>query len=61
MKAAKKIEEVEAVCAKSVDQVSQDWVALIDDEKLEKFTEQQRTIEAEVNHMKSEMKKFPLV
>ena len=56
----KKIEEEEAVCAKVVDQVSQDWLAFIDDGELEKVAEELCTVEAEVNQMKEGMKQFPL-
>ena len=41
--AAKKIEEVEALCAKAIGRVSQDWEALMEDLELEKFAEDLRT------------------
>ena len=41
----KNIEEVEVLCSKDFDQVSQTWEALIDDAKLEQVIEQLRTIE----------------
>ena len=56
MKFSHKIEEPEVVCAKAVNQVSPNWVELIDDAKLEKFTEELRTVEAEVNQLKDGMK-----
>ena len=56
---AQNIEEAKAVCAKAVDQVSQDWEEIIDDAELEKVTEELGIIEANVNMMKSGMKKFP--
>ena len=58
---AKIIEEVEELCAKAVEQVSQTWEALIDDEELEKFTKQLRIVEIEVNELRNEMKKLSLV
>ena len=59
--AVKKIEEMEALCAKSFEQVSQTWESLIDDEDLEKFVKQLCTSKIEVNQLKNEMKKLPLV
>ena len=52
---------MEALCVKYIDQVSQTWEALIYDEKLEKFAEQLCTAETEVNQLKNEMKKLPLI
>ena len=57
----KRIEVVEALCAKAVKQVSQTWEDLIDDEELNKLTEWLRIVETKVNQLKNEMKKFPLV
>ena len=37
--AMKRIEDVEELCAKAIDQDSQVWEALIGDEELEKFTD----------------------
>ena len=48
------------MCAKAVNQVSQAWVALIDDSKLEKVAEELRTAKAGVKRLKNEMKQFPL-
>ena len=42
---AKKIAEVEALCAKVVYQVSHTWEALIDDDELRKFAGDLHTIE----------------
>ena len=42
-KDAKIIEEVEALCAKVVDQFSQTWESLIDEYELEKIIEQLHT------------------
>ena len=56
----KKIEYVEALCAKVVEQFSQTWEALIDDEELEKVAEELITPKMEINQMRNEMKKFPL-
>ena len=56
----KKIEEVEALCAKVVEQVSQTREALIDGEKLERVIKQLRTTEIEATQLKNKMKKFPL-
>ena len=61
-KAAKRIEEVKELCAKVAEQVCHmRWEYLITDDDLDKITEQLRTIETEVNQLKSEMKKLPLV
>ena len=46
--------------AKAVEKVSQTWEGLIDDEELEKVTEQLCTTKTEVTQMKNGMKKFPL-
>ena len=40
---------MEEFCAKAVEQISQTWGALIDDEDLQKFREPWRTVETEVN------------
>ena len=61
IEAVNKIEEVEAICVKVVDQVSQDWESLIEDVELEKVTEEIRTTDTEVTHLKNEMKRLPLV
>ena len=47
LEAVKKIEEVEALCAKVIKQVSQTWEALIDDAELEKLVEQLHIAETE--------------
>ena len=52
--AVKKIEEVEALCAKSVEQVSKNWETLID------VVERLHTIEIEETQLKNQMKNFPL-
>ena len=54
--AVTKIKEVEALCAKVVKQVSHSWEALINDEELERVTEQLRATEAEVNQLKNEVR-----
>ena len=46
---ATNIEEAEALCAKAVEQVSQSWEALIEDEEFEQVIEQLRAAEAEVS------------
>ena len=47
--------------AKAVERVSQTWEGLIDDEELEKVTEQLCTTKTEVTQMKNVIKKLPLV
>ena len=47
-KSVKRIEEAEALCAKEVEQVSQSYEDLIDDEELEKVKEQIHTTKEEV-------------
>ena len=59
--ASKRIEEAVALRAKEVEQVSQLWEALIDDEELEKVTEQLCIAEAEVNQLKNEVKNLLIV
>ena len=49
MAATQKIEQEEAMCAKSVDQVSQAWEALIDDTELEKVIDELCIIEVNMN------------
>ena len=44
------IGELEALCSKVVEQVSQSWEALIDDEELEKIMEQLHTVELELKN-----------
>ena len=56
----KKIEEVEALCAKVVNQFSQTWEALIDDKELEKFVEDMHRAETEAAQLKNEMKNLTL-
>ena len=56
----KKIEEVKALYAKKVEQVSQTWEALIDDVELNKVAKQLCIAETEVNQLQNEMNKFPL-
>ena len=60
MEDAQKIEQEEAVCAKVADQVSQAWVSLIDDAKLQKFIEELHTDETKVSQLKCDMKQLPL-
>ena len=59
--ATQKIQEVEALCAKAYEQVSQSWEALIDDAELEQVTEKIYTVEMDFNKLKVELKKLPLV
>ena len=54
--AAKRIEEAEQICAKVVDQVSQTWEALIDNEKSQRIASELTTFEANITQIKSEMK-----
>ena len=61
IEAVKRIEEVESQCTKVVDQVSQNWESLIDDDELEKVTEELRTTKTKVTQLKNEMTKLPLV
>ena len=60
MEDAQKIEQEEAVCAKVADQVSQAWVSLIDDAKLQKVVEELHTDDTKVNQLKYDMKQLPL-
>ena len=48
IEAVKKIEEAEAICAKVVDQVSQNWEALMDDEQLHKIANELTTFEENI-------------
>ena len=57
---AMKVEEAEALCSKVVEQVSQAWEALIDDEELEQVTQQFHTTEAEFNKLQDDLKKLPM-
>ena len=59
-KAVKKTEEAETLCAKFVDQASQTWEALIDDNELEKVVEELCRVETKETQLKYEMKKLPL-
>ena len=59
-KAIKKIEEIEALCAKTVEHVSETLKSMINEFKLEKVAEQLRIAETEVTQLKNEMKKLPL-
>ena len=54
--AAKIIEEEKQTCAKVVDQVSQTWEALIDNEKSQRIASELTTFEANITQIKSEMK-----
>ena len=51
-KDVKRIEKVEALCAKVVEQDSQTWESLIENEELEDVTEQLPTTKTEVNQIK---------
>ena len=55
------MKEAEALCVKEVEQVSQIWEVLIDDEEIEKVKEQLHTAETKVNQLNIEMKELSLV
>ena len=56
-----KIGEKEVLCAKAVEQVSQSWEALIDDTDLKQVTQQLHTAKADINKLKNEQKKLPIM
>ena len=56
----KNIEEEEVRCANVVDQVSQDWEALMDDAESEKLANEMTSIEGNITHTRNEMKHLPL-
>ena len=58
--ATKMIVEAEQTCAKVVDQVSQTWGALLDDEKSKNISNELTVVEANITQMQNEIKKLPL-
>ena len=56
-----KIEETVEICAKAVEQVSQPWEYLIDDEELKKVMEQFHIAKEEASQLESEVKKLLIV
>ena len=55
-----KIKEVEALCAKVVEQVSQSWEDLINDEELEQVTKKLHTVEEKFKKLKNDIDKLPM-
>ena len=58
--ATREIEDAKKACGKAVDQVSQTWEALMDDEKSQRIANELTTVEANIMQMWNEMKKLPL-
>ena len=60
IEAMNKIEESKEVCAKAVDQVSQTWEALMDDEQSQKIANELTLLEANITQIRNDMKQLPL-
>ena len=56
----KKIEK-EEVCSKVVDQASQTWESLMDDEKSWKIVNELTSVDANITQIRNDMKHPPLV
>ena len=55
-KVANKIENAKHACAKAVDQVSQTWETLMDDEQSQEITNDFTALEANIAHIRNEIK-----
>ena len=51
---------MEAICAKAVDQVSQTWEALMDDEESQKIVNDLTSLEENITQIRNDMNQLPL-
>ena len=56
----KGIEDAKQTCAKAIDQVSQTWETLMDDEQSQNIANEFTTVEANITQIRNEMKQLPL-
>ena len=58
--AVKGIEDAQQACAKTMNQVSKTWEALLDDEQSQRIANELTALEANIAQIRNEMKQLPL-